>query len=66
VLKVERNFSIVLVGGLAQAVRASEAPQGVLFSNLNTFFGIHKERLNKSNGTRACFLLVVSWCLQRT
>jgi hypothetical protein len=61
VLNVGRNFIIVLVGGLAQAVRASRAPQGVLFSNLNTFFRTHKERLNKStdDGIRACFLLVV-------
>ena len=48
VLKVDRNFIIALVGGLAQAVRASRAPQGVLFSNLNTPFRNHKEYSNKS------------------
>jgi hypothetical protein len=68
VLNVGRNFTIAPVGCLAQAVRASRAPQGVLFFNLKTSFRTHKERLNKNtcDDTRACFLLVVSWCLQRT
>ena len=68
VLNLGRDFNIAFVGGLAQAVRVSRASQGDFFSNLNTSFKTHKGRLNKRTGddTRSCFLLVVSWCLQRT
>jgi hypothetical protein len=60
VLHVGRISIIALVGGLAQAVRAraSRPPQGILFSNLNTYFRTHKDRLNENTGhdSRACFL----------
>jgi hypothetical protein len=36
VLKVDRNFIIALVGGLAQAARARRDPQEVLFSKIST------------------------------